>query len=47
MLGWPLWRRDGGREWKRRRWERRTTEVDGELVVNHVIRRKEPLIRFI
>ena len=30
---------------RRRRWERRTTEVDGELVVNHVIRRKEALIR--
>ena len=38
---------EGGREGsgRRRRWERRTTEVDGELVVNHVIRRKEALIR--
>ena len=36
--GW----REGGSE---RRWERRTTEVDGELVVNHVIRRKKALIR--
>ena len=43
MLGWPLWK-EGGREWKETAMGKENNR-DGELVVNHVIRRKEALIR--
>ena len=37
--------REEGREWKETAMGKENNRADGELVVNHVIRRKEALIR--